>query len=359
MKGKFILFLIPLLLLGCSKKQSEAQPHITNQTSSGLPFEITVVETPETRGQKAINNEASQLFFTKDYDKLEALAALYRSSKERYADGAWKLQFLYESIDSINTRSERIWGQSDVVWANRRQEIQDWINAKSNSITARIAMASFLRNYAWEARGGGYANTVSDEAWRRFSERLNQAAEVLSGAKNLNEKCPFYWSSAMGIGRGLQVTRTQFNDLFNEAIQAEPDFEDYYNLRAIFLLPRWYGDEGEWEKDLAQSADRIGGEDGDMLYAQVVWGVHHYDVSGNFFQENPGISWDRVDRGFNVIEKRFPDSLAAKNERAYLAALEGDKQKARDYFIQTQGKVDLSIWREAEFTDRANWAFAP
>lgn len=358
MKGKFILFLIPFLWLG-SAKQSEAQL-ATNQTSLGLPFEVTEVETPEAQEQEAIGNDAISFLATKNYDKLEALAARYRSSKEQYANGDWKLEFLYKSLDSIDHDSERIWGNPNMVWASRMQEIQGWIDARPDSITARITMASFLRNYAWRARGGGYANTVSDEAWHRFSDRLNQAAVVLAGAKSLNEKCPFYWSSAMGLGLGLQVTKAQFNDLFKEAIQAEPDFEDYYSLRAVFLLPRWYGSEGEWEKDLTQSANKLGGDNGDMLYARVVWDIHHYDTSSNVFDENPGISWDRVDRGFEVIEKRFPNSLAAKNEGAYLAFLAEDKQKARDYFTQTQGKVDLSVWTsEAKFTDCANWAFAP
>jgi hypothetical protein len=222
-------------------------------------------------------------------------------------------------------------------------------------------MARFLRNYAWGARGSGNADTVSDQGWKLFFERLNQATAILDDAKLLNEKCPLYWSTMMGIGLGLQISKEQFNDIFNQAIQAEPDYEGYYETRAVFLLPRWYGADGEWEKDLAQSADKIGGDDGDMLYAQIVWSIHRYDFgnSGNIFEENPQISWDRVDRGFAVIEKRFPNSLAAKNERAHLAALDGDKEKARAYFIQTQGNIDLSVWSaKGEFLDAANWAFS-
>ena len=162
----------------------------------------------------------------------------------------------------------------------------------------------------------------------------------------------------MRASLGLQVTKPQFNDIFQQAIKAAPDYKYYYHTRAIFLLPRWYGEEGEWEKDLAQSADRIGGEEGDLVYAQVVWGIHHYGESIDVFEGNK-ISWERVDRGFAVILKQFPDSLAAKNERAHLASLAGDREKARKYFILTEGKVDLSAWNaKGEFIDAANWAFA-
>jgi hypothetical protein len=94
-----------------------------------------------------------------------------------------------------------------------------------------------------------------------------------------------------------------------------------------------------------------------MVYAQVVWGIHHYGESIQVFKGNY-ISWGRVDRGFAVILKKFPGSLAAKNERAYLAALAGDKEKARDYFARTEGRVDLSIWdSQDEFVKCASWAY--
>jgi hypothetical protein len=285
-KNTLIIFLLPLLLMGCSKKESEEANILP---STRLPFQITVVETPEAQEQQSISNLAAGYLETKNYDKLEALAAQYRSSKEEYADGNWKLQFIYNAFELPDEATE-----SDC--QERQKKIEEWVDARPNSLTARIVMARFFRDYAWNARGSDYANTVSDKAWQLFSGRLNKAVEVLNEAENLNEKCPFYWSTMMGVGLGLQTNKEKYNDIFKQAIEVEPDFEAYYDNRAIFLLPRWYGADGEWENDLAQSADRIGGEDGDMLYARVVWSIHDYGSSQNVFRENPQISWDRVDR---------------------------------------------------------------
>ncbi len=358
MKLRIICLLLTVFLLSCSKKPSEAGNQAAIQPSSALPsqsptlpFQITVVETPETKEQGEIKNQAITFLKKQDYDKLEALAGKYRASKESYADGTWKLMFVYDAVASADL-------PSDSAWEIRQNEIQNWIQAKPESMTARTAMARFLRNYAWKARGSDWANTVSDVSWKLFGDRLNRAWDILVEARNLKEQCPNYWSTMLGVALGLQIDKTQFNNIFSQAIAAEPDYEYYYNTRAVYLLPRWYGEEGEWEKDLAQSADRIGGEKGDMLYAQVVWDINHYGSPDNIFEENKLISWDRVDKGFEVIEKNFPDSLAAKNERAHLAALAGDKKKARKYFVQTEGKVDLSDWHaKGEFVDAANWAF--
>lgn len=345
-----ICLLLPLFLLGCSNKSSESERRDNIQPSPTLPFQITIVETPETEEINDTSNRVANLLAAKDYDKLDELATEYRASKEGYADGTWKLGSIYAGTQLPDNAD-------DAAWESRQREIQNWIGAKPESVTARIALARFLRDYAWKARGSGYANTVTDESWRLFGERLNQAAEVLKDARNLKETCPVYWSTLMGVGLGLQISKAQFNSIFNQATETEPSYEYYYRTRAVFLLPRWNGDEGEWEKDLAQSADRIGGEEGDLVYAQVVWSIHQYGEHIDVFEGNK-ISWDRVDRGFAVILKRFPDSLAAKNERAHLAALAGDKEKARKYFEQTEGKVDLSVWyAKGEYIDAANWAY--
>jgi hypothetical protein len=122
-------------------------------------------------------------------------------------------------------------------------------------------------------------------------------------------------------------------------------------------MPRWYGNEGELEADLEKSADNIGGEAGDMLYAQIVWEIHARSGSPNVIKEND-FSWPRLDRGFGIIEKHFPDSLAAKSERAYLAAYAGDAEKTREFLKETQGKADLAVWYyKDEYIRIANWAF--
>jgi len=353
MKLRVICLLLPLFLLGCSKKSPEAERRANIQPSSTLPFQITVAESPETMEINDISNRAANLLATKDYDKLDDLAATYRASKEAYPDGMWKLAYVYAGTDGPENAPED-------QWPAHQKEIEAWIQAKPQSITARVALARFLRDYAWHARGSGYANTVTDESWQLFGQRLTRAAAILTDAKNLKETCPVYWSTFLGVALGLEANKEQYDRIFDQAARAEPDYHFYYQTRAVYLLPRWHGQPGEWEEDLAKSADRIGGEDGDMLYAQVVWDIHHYGSSDNVFDENKGISWERVDRGFEVIEKRFPDSIAAKNERAHLAGLAGDKEKARKYFIQTEGKVDLSDWNaKGEFIDAANWAFAP
>lgn len=281
-----------------------------------------------------IANQAETLLEAKDYDQLDALAAKLRASKECSADGVWKLTSVYNGLIPSNSAP-------DTVWDGRLAALGVWAMARPESITARVAWGDVMVAYAWKARGGGEVNTVSPDGWRLFFQRLGQAAEILKVARSLNEKCPEYWNVLMRAALGLQANRLQFDGIFDEATNAGPGYEAYYYRRAIYLLPRWYGREGEWENDLASSADKLGGDDGDMLYARVIWNMHQSYFMNPFLEGD--LSWKRVDNGFDIIEKRFPDALEARIERASLAAL-AQNALAQTYYkrgMEEYGKRDL------------------
>lgn len=245
----------------------------------------------------------------------------------------------------------------DTNWTARLAALNDWINARPDSITARVAMANELVSYAWKARGSDYADKVSDASWKLFFHRLNEADDVLNDAKALKEQCPCWWETMLEADLGAQVGRGDYNRTFKAAIKAWPDYVSFYTDRAYYLLPRWYGADGEWERDLKESADKVGGENGDMLYAQVVWGIQQYSISTNLMREYQ-LSWDRVNAGLGVIEKHFPNSLAVKNEGARLAVLAGDEQAAKKFFGQTHGEIDLACWdSKDDFIQFADWVY--
>ena len=344
MKRILLCFMMQMVLIGCTKKPP---------TGTVFPIsQIHVVTSPESDDAAEIMHQAQALLGNKNYDGLEAMAAKYRTSQECYADGSWKLFHFYEGLDPADADSE-------AVWLERQEQLHQWIQAKPESVTARVGLGLFMTAYAWHARGSGWASTVKEEDEKLFEERLQQAVQVLGEALKLKEKCPVCWTAMQKAALGLGLDRSRYDDIFTQAIEEFPSYNYYYRSRAIFLLPRWYGEEGEWEKDLAKSADLVGGEKGDIVYARVVWSIHHYGTGIDVFADKKRISWDRVDRGFNAILKQYPDSLAAKNEHAHLAALGGDRELAQKYLLQTKGEVDLSVWQaQGEYEDCYKWAFA-
>ena len=280
------------------------------------------VKRPDVVLTNDVARQALAFLESKDYDKLDELAARLRSSKEYFPDGVWKLACVYDGI----TPSDRA---TDEDWDARLLAIGRWAETRPDSITAHIARAEVLVAYAWKARGTGGSGTVSNEGWRVFRQRLIEAANFLKKAKSLKEQCPHYWRVLLRDALGLQAGRTQFNAIFDEAIKSEPNCASFYYRRAVYFLTQWYGKEGEWHGDLAKSADKIGGEKGDLLYAQVIWNMHERYGLNPFWDDAQ--AWTRVDKGFAVIEKKFPESLPAKIERAQLAIL-GNHARAAVFY---------------------------
>ena len=336
-KSILLSLLLPLVLWGCSPKQAVAKEE--SSTSSGLR-EFAIVVSRDTREQKQTEAQVLALFTNRAFSDLDALAAKYRASKEGYADGSLKLGLVYSGLEPHRNAPQN-------AWKSRLEGADEWVRKNPGSMTARVAKARLLVGYGWAIRGGSWAENVKEKQWSQFSELLRQADQVLRDARKLPERCPLYWSTWQKAALGLQVEKADYDGMFQQAIKEFPDYWFYYNNRAIFLLPRWYGEPGDWQKDLTQSADRLGGEAGDMLYAQVVCDLCSYGGGIEVF-EGKRISWERVEKGLEGLLKKFPQSLAVKNDRALLAGLAGRKEKARAYFSQIKDECDLCVWQDEQ-----------
>jgi hypothetical protein len=139
-----------------------------------------------------------------------------------------------------------------------------------------------------------------------------------------------------------------------------PDYHIFHAIRAYYLLPRWHGQPGEWEAFAAESAADLGGEQGDVLYAQIVWAMHASRIYGNPIAET-ALEWARVQRGFEALCRQFPNSLSARSEFCSISgfAPSGARTLMRNLFPLLGNRVDLSVWLTMERYQRdRQWAFS-
>lgn len=331
MKKLFACLLLSVLM-GCSKGANTRKHFI-------VPSEITVVETAEGKDRREIRAHAKELFVAKNYASLEQLANQYSNVKECYPDGMSRWA---QILDGIKPGEEA----PETEWKSHLVLLHEWVQSRPNSITARLALGDALIYYAWKARGSGYADTVTEDGWKVLNDRLIQAVKVLKEAGSLSEQCPRRWSLLMSAALGLGATKPQYQALFQNAISAEPGYTGYYFSMAYYLLPRWHGKPGEMEEFVKKSADEVGGDDGDLLYARLTYQLQK--VSDNIFNESK-LSWERADKGFEVMEKRFPGSLYVQNARAYIALVGCNRSHFPRILIGgLKGQIDAQVWKTKE-----------
>ncbi len=328
-----------------------ASTNSANVKMSYSLYGMHVVQSEEQKERAKLRAEVRDLLSAEDFDGIDKLARELRKSEDFTPMGIPKIASVYGSLDLSE-------GASDADWERLLGKLRWWVKARPDSITARVALAGDLVSYAWKARGSGFADTITEEGGRLFEARLKQAVQVLRDAASLQETCPRYWSVYLQAALGLGFTKTQYDQVFRQAIQSNRTYAIYYKSKAIYLLPRWYGEPGDSEKFVRNSCDRIGGEEGDLLYARVAWQVDCTHM-GNIFSDS-SFSWDRVEKGFSVMRKRYPNSLSVKSEEAQLAGRAGKKEQARKLFKELGAQVDLSVWEtQKEFERFAIWVEMP
>jgi hypothetical protein len=346
---------------GLAQLSNKANANYGNSIATGRPtdtelksYELEPVDGEDARVATELNFKTQRLINQKDFSGLDQLADDLRNSKKHNADGKWHLRTFYLAIafdlqkDTVEKR--RI---------TRLAFLQSWIEARKHSITARVALASFYTSYAWYARGAGYADTVSKEAWPLFTERLELAKQTLLEAQKLESKCPGWWDVMQRVALGQNWDLASYDKLFNEAIAFEPTYVSFYNRKVVFLLPRWHGKEGDWQKFAAESADKLGGEAGDVLYAQIGWFVHSERFYEAFLKEAV-YSWPRMKKGLETIVKKYPESISAVSELAYLAYQANDRDCAKPLFQRLDKTVDREVWKldYDRYLRARNWALS-
>ncbi|MCI0332319.1 MAG: hypothetical protein L0228_03715 [Planctomycetes bacterium] len=106
----------------------------------------------------------------------------------------------------------------------------------------QMASARLETRLAWKARGGGWANEVTEEGWKGFERHMAAARDHLSEAWNLNPEWPESAASMIGVamaGHAAPEETPRF--WFDRAVTAELDHIPAYNALLWSLMPRWGG----------------------------------------------------------------------------------------------------------------------
>lgn len=257
-----------------------------------MAIAVPMNDGPEAR--LAYQREVGERFLAGEYAGLEAEATRLRGG-ERMPDGLWRLPNFFEGI----TEAADAKGPAEF---DRR--IDEWGKAFPESQTVPVVRAKWWVRQAWNARGNGYAHTVSPGGWKRFEEGLAKARAALESMPLESVQCPHWYRVLLTVALGECWDDARQKALFEAGVARWPDYYDFYFARAQYLLPRWHGAQGDWEKFALGLAEK-GGE-GPMLYARIVWAQWKY-----FGQETgarDGVDWPLMRKGFEALMTRWPDS---------------------------------------------------
>src|SRR5579883_658361 len=123
----------------------------------------------------------------------------------------------------------------------------DTVLAKTPALKAiRLqTQGHFLVRFAWEARGSGFANSVTEEGARKFQERLTEARKVLNQCWTLKPNDFRTANLMLMIEKGIGDERADMEKWFERAMKAYSLNKLACEQKLDWLDPKWHGSREE------------------------------------------------------------------------------------------------------------------
>lgn len=290
------------------------------------------------------------LLTRRDYAGLDSLASAARLSKDRVEGGTWKLYLVYDAVASPASGDRA----GIVEWDSHIRVLEDWVKARPESITARVALAESYRLAGWKARDGGSADSVTEAGWARFDTQGTKAAATLLEAEKLPAKCPHWYFVMLELARDQGLGKEQTREIFERAIAFEPAYYHYYREYANNILAKWNGNPGEIEAFAEESKRRIGGREGAFVYFEIATVIYCICSDG---KGTPTLTWQTIQEGYEEVVERYGSTPMKLNRFALLAYLYRNRQAARKIFASLGDQWEPTVWRNREsFTTARTWS---
>lgn len=135
-----------------------------------------------------------------------------------------------DSLNAAYTAIDKAFGQSD-----------------STSVVRIAFQGAYWYRYAWNARGIGFADSVTDDMQKTFQERLTKADDILELAYAQHPGAAYISREMLTVELGQGVDADRMDLWFQRAIKASPDDYETYRAKYNYLTPKWYGsDDALW-----------------------------------------------------------------------------------------------------------------
>jgi hypothetical protein len=301
--------------------------------------------------EQSVKAEVRAMLDADQFDRLDALSDELNRTKARFPGGDWKSYRFQQALKAPIGGADA----SDLEWNLLIARLKRWRDSRPDSIAAAVALTDAATGFGWKARGTGFNRSVTPEGRRLLSARMALADGVLVDVARRVSPTPEWYRAMINSGRVRGWDRRQVTDLFERAEALEPRYLHVYDVMAEYLMPRWFGKDGDWERFAESSAERLGGREGSVVYSDIAWQM---SIDGEpLFAENRA-SWPLVKQGFIDREALYGASLRNLNAFCELAGSAGDRETTRELLLRIGEQWDPETWKERKYFDGYwKWAF--
>jgi len=135
--------------------------------------------------------------------------------------------------------------------------MDEWVAAEPRSTLPLLVKGAHAIQWAWEARGGGRASTVSSEAFKVFFKRLKLAEDCLDDVTERDTDSATAWSFLVILGRARELGIEETRRRFEEARKRHPWHVEAHEQMLQQLCRKWGGSHEQMHRFAAETLDAM------------------------------------------------------------------------------------------------------
>ncbi len=133
-----------------------------------------------------------------------------------------------------------------------------------------LRAAQAIKN-GWDARGGGYADTVTETGWKTFKSELTVAHQELELAWKLDPSEVDIAKDMVTVCMGLGLPRPVMEQWFDRGVSTGHGVSSLCDAKLFYLAARWHG---SLEEQLAFARECLGHPRYGRPTAYLLWDAH-------------------------------------------------------------------------------------
>jgi tetratricopeptide (TPR) repeat protein len=206
-----------------------------------------------------------------------------------------------------------------------------------------LLRGNFYTEFAWEARGGGFANTVTPKGWKLFGERLAEAEAALTKAWEIDPTVAEVAVEMLTVKLGQGGNPQEHDTWFKRAVEADPDNYDAHFQKLYYLYPRWHGSH---EAMLEFGHQCLSGENWRGGIPFILVDAHVQiarETEAKDYFKRPEV-WGDVERVYSGYLELYPENATARSRFARIACDNERWEEALRQFAVLGDKPDENVF---------------
>jgi len=251
-----------------------------------IPTSPLCAELPNWPDWSGTSSRVQSLFTEPDFDLIARAERELADSTQTFPNGdyyfdAWYWA-LYVMFDQQPTRY--------------RETLEKWKTATGGEGHVLLAEVMMRIGEGWEARGSGFANTVSPEAWAIYRARLEEADALLVSAPPALKKTGAWHALNLSLALQLNQERGADGPAFRSAVAVWPTYARIYKMAISLSSPRWGGSFNDVEAVVRYAYEKTKATEGAAWYANLY--TDYFVGSSQYTLRDSNANWTLMKKGF-------------------------------------------------------------